>query len=239
MGMISGAWRRSISGSGVRQSFSFFRMCLARFSLISLCRGTGCDTPVRGLRHTLRRPPCLTSTYPRSPTRRIRSCCFIQAPIPPLSAPPPLRRLSSRQKDLRGGLEDLPSSRPACGNREILLGTRAIDRHLANKCSEPSCLKCKAVRSCFVTAEDEPATALRVTPGNQRNRAAIDFLDTPTDLIPPCFLRIRVHLGIETIEQRVGERGPAFGRVSRHAQIMRLAARAPLEALNPAATVPV
>jgi len=48
------------------QSLSFFRICFARFSLISECRGTGCDTPVRGIGNQSCLPPCRTNWQPVS-----------------------------------------------------------------------------------------------------------------------------------------------------------------------------
>ena len=44
-------------------------------------------------------------------------------------------------------------------------------------------------------------TALRVLPGNQFNGPAVDLLEAPADLVPPRFLGVRVHLGIQTVQQ--------------------------------------
>jgi aminomethyltransferase len=53
-------------------------------------------------------------------------------------------------------------------------------------------------------------------PGNQANRAAVDFLETPTDLLAPCFRRVPVQIDIRAI----GARGLCIGGIFRHAPIV-------------------
>jgi len=59
-----------------RQFASCFRIRLARISLISRWRGTGCETPVVGLRYQSCLPPCRIGTHPRLSSSLIRSLRF-------------------------------------------------------------------------------------------------------------------------------------------------------------------
>ena len=63
---------------------SILIICFARLSLISLCRGTGCETFVLGFWYQSCLRPCLIRTQPISSSFSINSLLFTPLPIHPL-----------------------------------------------------------------------------------------------------------------------------------------------------------
>lgn len=124
---------------------SFFRMCRARCSLISRCRGTGWHIPVEGFWYQSCRPPWRTKRHPSRSIRRIRSRRFMQSadcrPVVPFRSP----RRSSPGRYRRGFPGVRPSSRPGSYSRETPQDSPTKTGHLANRQSGFQFLRCSCL----------------------------------------------------------------------------------------------
>src|SRR5258708_32453993 len=54
--------------------------------------------------------------------------------------------------------------------------------------------------------------AARVLPGDELNSSAVDLLETPINLLPPCFFRARVDGLVQAANQRIDQSGANLGR---------------------------
>jgi hypothetical protein len=60
--------------------------------------------------------------------------------------------------------------------------------------------------------ESRSEAAARVLPGDEPNSSAVDLLETPINLLPPCFFRPRVDGLIQAPNQRIDQSGANLGR---------------------------
>jgi hypothetical protein len=130
------AWKwcgRVLEVNETTQSCSFFRMCFARFSLISVCRGTGCDMPVRGLRNQSCLPPCRTNWHPVSCKRVTSSRRFKGESVRQPGGRLECLRSSDRGTDPSDDLAGPRDFLPAFDNPDIPRNIRANGCHHASK----------------------------------------------------------------------------------------------------------
>ena len=111
---------------------SFWNMCLQRKSLISLCRGMGCEAPVFGLVYQSWFPPCRTNWQSNSSSLRIKSVLFIQVPVQPLDGYREFRRLSGPGTDPEDYFPVPPEFHPGSGSLGTLRNTQAKNLRVAN-----------------------------------------------------------------------------------------------------------
>jgi hypothetical protein len=98
---------------------TFQRMtCRARCSLISRCRGTGWETPVRGFRYQSCRPPWRTKTHPNPSIARTRSTRFTGPPAHRPYGCQLAHCWSGPGRGRRSDSSDPTGSRPESSNRD-------------------------------------------------------------------------------------------------------------------------